>query len=715
MAAAPPLVTSRRTFLAAAAALAGDLVIGVRLSAAAPAAGGALHPNAFVRIDRAGLVTVIVPYAEIGQGSLTSAAMLVAEELEVEPGAVRTEHAPGDDTLYGSPVFGEQITGGSASLGAAWKQLRAAGAAARIMLIEAAAKRWSVAPSACAAEGGRVLHPGSGRSLSYGALVQAASALPVPKDPPLKTGNFRVIGTSARRTDTPGKVDGSAIFGLDVRLPGMRYAAVAACPVIGGRLKSVDDAPALAVAAVTQVVRLPDAVAVIAAHTGAARKGLAALAPIWEGGSTGLSTADLVAGCDAALERQGLTAHSKGDAAAAMKDAAAQFEAVYRMPMLAHAAMEPLNATVHARADRCDVWVGSQVPGRARREVAAALKLPPEKVSVTNHLVGGGFGRRLQSEWIVQAALIARQVDAPVKVMWSRDEDMRHGSYRYHNHSRIRVGLDAAGNPLAFEHRIVGPAIMAWFLAAFFKDGIDLDVTNSSFGPYQFPNVAVDFVRNDPPPGLLAGNWRGVGETRNGFAVEVAMDELAARAKQDPVAYRRRLLAPGSRILNVLDRLAAASGWGNPLPTGSGRGVAILSGFGSHVGLVAEVQVAESGRVKVTRITCAIDCGQMVNPNIVRQQIEGGVLFGLSMTLYGRITMSGGQIEQSNFHDYPVVRMNEVPEIEVVLIENREDPGGVGEPGTTVVAPAVVNAIFAATGRRLRSLPLEPAMTGLSA
>ena len=716
MAAAPPIITSRRTFLAAGAAVAGELIIGFALPAgAASPANVEFRPNAFLRIGRSTSVTVVVPYAEIGQGALTSAAMLVAEELEIDLAAVRTEHAPGDDALYGSPVFGEQITGGSASLAASWKQLRTAAAAARMMLIEAAAKRWSVAPSACVAEGGRVLHRGSGQSLPYGALVEAASALPVPKDPPLKTGAFRVIGTSARRTDTPAKVDGSATFGLDVRLPGMRYAAVVACPVIGGRLKSVDEAPALAVAGVTQVVRLADAVAVIAAHTGAARKGLATLAPIWEGGSPDVTTPDLVAGCDAALERQGLTAHSKGDAAAAMKSAAAQFEAVYRMPMLAHAAMEPLNATVHARADRCDVWVGSQVPGRARREVAAALKLPPGKVSVTNHLVGGGFGRRLQSEWIVQAALIARQVDAPVKVMWSRDEDMRHGSYRYHNHSRVRVGLDAAGNPVVFDHRIVGPAVMAWFLDAFFKNGIDLDVTNSSFGPYQFPNVAVDFVRNDPPPGLLAGNWRGVGETRNGFVVEVAMDELAAQAKQDPVAYRRRLLAPESRILNVLDRLAAASHWGSPLPRGSGRGVAILSGFGSHVGLVAEVQVAESGRVKVTRVTCAIDCGQMVNPNIVRQQIEGGVLFGLSMTLYGRITMSGGQIEQSNFHDYPVVRMNEVPEIEVVLIENREDPGGVGEPGTTVVAPAVVNAIFAATGKRLRSLPLEPAMTGLSA
>jgi len=713
---ASTLASTRRGFLVAGAALAGELVIGFSpgaeaLAQSVSASDAPFQPGRFIRIDRSGAITVTVPYAEMGQGALTAVAMLVAEELEVAPQIIRLEHAPGDDAIYGHPLLGDQITGGSLGVRGAWKQMRQAGAAARMMLTEAAARSWSVEAASCRTDAGFVVHPPSGRRLAYGALVDAARALPVPQDPPLRTQELRVIGKGLTRLDAPAKIDGSALFGMDRRLPGMRYAAVMACPVIGGSLAGVDHAPALAIRGVRKVVELPNAVAVIADHTGAARKGLAALSPRWNGGAhAGLDTAALVAQCDAALERPGLTAETKGDPTGAMSAAQASFEADYRMPMLAHAAMEPLNCTAHVRPGACEIWVGSQVPGRARKEVAAALGLPVEAVRVNNHLIGGGFGRRLQSEWVTQAALIARQVQEPVQVIWSREEDMRQGSYRFHNHSRVRVGTDAQGMPVSWQHRVVGPAVMAWFLPPYFRDGVDLDVTGGAYGPYSFPNFLVDYVRNDPPAGLLAGNWRGVGDTRNCFVVESVIDELAARARRDPVDYRRALIEPNSRIRVVLDRVAAESGWGKPLPAGHARGISLLSGFGSHIGLVAEVEVIGSDRLRIPRITCVVDCGRAVNPNIVKQQIEGGIVFGLSAVLYGRITVRDGRVEQSNFHDYPVLRMNEMPQIEVILVESTEEPGGVGEPGTAVLAPAITNAIFTATGRRLRSLPIDLAI-----
>lgn len=715
---APALDSTRRGFLIAGTALAGELVIGFALPGGgalaqqtASASDAPFQPGHFIRIDRTGAITVTVPYAEMGQGALTAVAMLVAEELEVDPRTIRLEHAPGNDAIYGHPLLGDQITGGSLGVRGAWKQMRQAGAAARIMLTEAAARSWSVDPASCRAEAGAISHPPSGRRAPYGTLIEAARSLPIPQDPPLRMQELRVIGKELTRLDAPAKVDGSALFGIDRRLPGMRYAAVMACPIAGGSLAGVDHAPALAIRGVRKVVELPNAVAVVADHTGAARKGLAALAPRWNGGPlAALDTAALVAQCDAALERTGVTAETKGDPAGAMSKAQASFAADYRMPMLAHAAMEPLNCTVHVRTGACEVWVGSQVPGRARKEVAAALGLPVEAVTVNNHLIGGGFGRRLQSEWIVQAAMIARQLQEPLQVIWSREEDMRQGSYRFHNHSRVRVGLDAQGLPVSWQHRIVGPAVMAWFLPPYFKDGVDLDVTGGAYGPYTFPNLLVDYVRNDPPAGLLAGNWRGVGDTRNCFVVESVIDELANRAKRDPVDYRRALLAPGSRIAAVLERLVTESGWTKPLPPAHGRGVSLLNGFGSYIGLVAEAEVVDGTRIRIPRITCVIDCGRAVNPGIVRQQIEGGIVFGLSAAFFGRITLRQGQVEQSNFHDYPVLRMNEMPQIDVIIMDSVEEPGGVGEPGTAVLAPAITNAIFAATGRRLRSLPIDLAV-----
>jgi isoquinoline 1-oxidoreductase subunit beta len=708
------IATTRRTALALGAAA---LIVGftARGKLAVAAGEDVLQSGTFIRIDSSGLVTVVVPYAEMGQGALTAIAMLVAEELEVDPTTIHTEMAPGDDKLYGHPILGDQLTGGSLSMRAAWKQMRQAGAATRMVLVAAAARGWSVDPAACRAEAGQVIHETSGRRVAYGALVESAGTIAVPQDPPLKEKALQVIGQPLRRFDAAQKVNGSAVYGIDVRMPGLRFAALTLCPIIGGTLNDVDPAPALAVRGVSQVVKHPHALAVVASNTGAARKGLAALSPQWNGGTQAkLSTADLVADLDGGMKEAGVLATSAGNATAAMQKATKVHEFAFRMPMLAHAAMEPLNCTVHCRPDACEIWVGSQGPGRARRQVAEALKLPEDAVTVHNHHIGGGFGRRLQSEWIVLAAEVASQISGPVQISWSREQDFRHDAFRYHNHSAVRVGVDEAGKAISFEHRVVGPSIMAWFLPLFVKDGVDLDVVGYAHGSYEWPNHRVEFTRREPPEGLLVGNWRGVGETRNCFVVESVLDELAHEAGQDPVQYRRALLKPGSRPRKVLDRVAEASGWGSALPAGSGRGVSILEGFGSFIGVVAEVTLPAPDRLRLTRLVAAVDCGRAINPNIVRQQIEGGLVYGISAALYGKVTIQDGRIEQTNFHDHPVLRINEMPEIEVIVVESTEEPGGVGEPGTAVLPPAITNAIRAAGGPRLYSLPINLAVEARS-
>ena len=703
-------IASRRAFLGGSAALAGELVIGFGFGPAAWAAGaGEFRPNAFLRLDASGAITVTIPCAEMGQGAVTGLAQLVAEELEVPVERIRTELAPGDDVVYANPLLGGQITGGSASVRGGWKQMRGAGAAARTVLVEAAARQWSVPPDSCRAEAGEVVHSSSGRRLAYAKLVDAASKLPVPKEPKLKTGALRVIGKPVARLDTPAKVNGSAKFGIDVSLPGMRHAAVANCPIIGGKLDGVDEAPALAVKGVRQVVKLDNAVAVIADHGGAARKGLAALSPRWSG-SEAHSTASMVAAYDAAMERQGIAAERKGDAAQAMAAAPGKFEAVYRLPMLAHVALEPINCTVWVKADSCELWLGSQVPGRARKVAAEAAGLPHDKVRVNSFLIGGGFGRKLEVDFVPQAVAIGKAVGAPVKILWGRDEDIRNDAFRYHNHSRVRVGLDASGMPVSWDHKLVAPGVMFRFLPSFTKDGVDLDDIDDAATPYTIPNVLVEYVREEPPKGLLAATGGGAGAPRNPEAVDGVIAARAQRATRDPLDYRRALIDRSSRLGRVLDRVAEEAGWGKPLPPGHGRGIAIVSAFGSHIGMVAEVALDAKGAAQVTRLTCAIDTGIVVNPTIVRQQIEGGIVFGLGAVLYGEVTVARGRVQQTNYHDCRVLRMDEMPEIRVALVDSTEDPGGVGEPGTALVAPAVLNAIRAAGGPRLTSLPLPPAM-----
>lgn len=700
----------RRDALRVAGVGGGVLLLGFTIE---PAQAGTATPipDAFVRIAPDGRVTFVVPYAEMGQGAYTSQAQILAEELEVDPSTVTVEPAPPNEGIYASPIFGGQITGGSASLRGSWMTLRNAGAAARMMLVEAAARRWKVPAASCHAEAGKVLQTGTARALGYGALAAEAAALPVPASPALKsTARFRVVGRPVKRVDLPAKIDGTARFGIDARPPGVRHAMVRACPVLGGRLASVRSEQARAIKGVRQIVQLDDAVAVVADHTWAARKGLAALDLTWsEGGNAALSTADLVAAADAALERPGLVATRLGNVDHAEATAARRYEAVFRLPMLAHAAMEPLSCTAHVTRDGCEVWVGSQVAGRAQKAAADAAGVPLERVVLHNHLLGGGFGRRLETDYVTQAVRIAKQVEGPVKVTWSREEDMTHDYYRFHNHSRVTVGLDGQGRPVSWRHRVVGPNIMARFLPVYQKDNVDLDIVDDASGPYDIPNVLVDFTRNEAPAGVATGNWRGVGPTRNVFIVESVIDQLAHDAGRDPVAYRRAMMAKAPRSRAALDLAVARAGWKDPLPERHGRGVAVFSAFGSHVGTVAEVEVTRAGKVRVHRVVCAIDCGLAVNPDIVRAQIEGGVIFGISAVLHGRITIARGRVEQGNFDTYPVLRMHEAPKIEVHLVPSSETPGGVGEPGTSGAIAAVANAVFAATRKRITTLPIDPA------
>jgi isoquinoline 1-oxidoreductase subunit beta len=705
---------SRRTFLTAMAALGGGLLVGFRVplaEAQSAPRSEVLASNAFVRIDRSGKVTLILPYVEMGQGAYTSQAQLLAEELDIGLDQVTLEPAPPNEKLYSHPVFGDQITGGSAGLRGSWDTLRQAGAATRILLVTAAAQRWNVDPASCTVRRGVVAHAGSGQRARYADLVDDAARLPVPdKVQPKQPAQYEIVGKSVKRVDTPAKVKGTAKFGIDAMPSGVKFAAVAACPVFGGNLGTVDDSKAREIRGVRQVVRLNDAVAVVADHTWAARKGLAALQITWlEGANSKIDSARLIADCDAALAQPGVVAASTGNVSDAESRASSRYEATFRQPMLAHLAMEPINCTAHVREDGCEIWVGCQRLALARRMAAEASGMEPEKIVIHNHLLGGGFGRRLEADFVAQAVKIARQVQGPVKVTWSREEDVQHDYFRYHNHSRVRVGMDANHNPISFSHRVVGPSVMARWLPIFFKDGVDFDIVGGASGPYDWPSLRVDYVRREAPKGLATGNWRGVGPTRNVFVVESVVDDLARQARKDPLEYRRALLTKSPRALAVLNRAAQEANWGSPLPAGRGRGISLLNDFGSYVAEVAEVTVAPSGHVRVDRVVCAVDCGVAVNPDIVVAQLEGGVIYGLSAALYGKITVANGRVQQSNFNDCPVVRMNEAPRIDVHIVASTEAPGGVGEPGTAGIFPAVTNAICAATGKRLFELPIDAA------
>jgi isoquinoline 1-oxidoreductase subunit beta len=711
------LRVSRRDFLLAGAAAGGGLLLACRVgeqsrpfAAAGAATPPAFAPNAFIRIGTDGAVTLITPQAEMGQGVYTALPMIVAEELEVGLDQVKVEHAPPSDRLYANPLIGFQATGGSTSVRGYFEPLLKAGAAARTMLVAAAAQSWNVDPASCRAEKGTVFHSATGRKLGYGALADRAAKLPVPDKVTLKDPkDFKVIGTPAKRFDTPEKVNGSAQFGIDVRLPGMKIATVAASPVVGGKVAALEESKALAIKGVHQVVRLDEVVAVVADDMWAAKQGLAALGIQWDDGPNGkATTADVARGLAEASQKPGAVARKNGDAAGALRRAARKVEAVYEQSFLAHLTMEPMNCTVHVRKDGCEVWTGSQVLARAQATAAEVTGFPLEKVVVHNHFLGGGFGRRLEHDYVTQAVRIAKQVEGPVKVVWTREEDVQHDFYRPYYYDRLAAGLDARGKPVAWTHRVVGPSILSRWAPPAFKDGLDSDAVDGAAQLlYDVPAVQVEYVRHEEPV-LNTGWWRGVGVTHNNFVIESFIDELAAATKQDPVAFRRGLLNKSPRGMAVLDLAAKEAGWGKPLPAGSGRGVSFLySDWDTYLALVTEVEVPKTGDVRVRRVVCAVDCGTIVNPDTVKAQMESGIVFGIGGALWGEVTLKNGRVEQSNFNDYRVLRMNETPPIEVHLVRNGEKPGGIGEPGTAATAAALANAIFAATGKRLRKLPLR--------
>jgi isoquinoline 1-oxidoreductase beta subunit len=704
---------SRRTFLRAAAAAGGGLMLSLRLPSAGrdAAAAGAdgFAPNAFIRIATDGQVVLIMPYVEMGQGTYTSIPMLIAEELEVDLSEVRLEHAPPDEKRYANPLLGVQVTGNSNAIRGAWQPLRQAGAVARTMLVLAAAKRWNVDPVTCRAQRGEVLHVPTTRRLTYGELVAGAAQIPIPNNVALKRPeDFKLIGTPAKRLDTPAKVNGTAVYGIDVRLPGLKIATLAQSPVFGGRVRSMDDAAAKAVKGVRQIVRLDDAVAVVADHMGAAKKGLAALMIEWDDGPHAkLSTEDVAQELRLATLNSGAVAEHIGDAKGALAMAATKVDATYEVPFLAHAAMEPMNCTVHARKDECEIWIGTQAIARVQAEAAKVTGLPVDKVVVHNHMLGGGFGRRLESDGAARAVQIALHVDGPVKVVWTREEDIQHDMYRPYWFDRFSVGLGNDGLPLAWEHCFAGSSVIARYLPPAFKDGLDPDSTEGAIDlVYALPNKRVEYVRVEPR-GVPTAFWRSVGPSHTVFVVESFMDELAAAAKQDPVAYRLALLNKAPRAKAVLALAAEKAGWGHPLPARVGRGASVQHVFATYMAQVAEVEVSKDGAVRVRRVVCAVDCGTVINPDTVQAQVQSAIIFGITAALHGQITLKDGRIEQTNFDNYQLLRMNEAPAIEVHIVQSSEPPGGMGECGTSAVVPAVVNAIFAATGKRLRKMPVD--------
>jgi isoquinoline 1-oxidoreductase beta subunit len=707
---------SRRNFLRAGATAGGGLMLSLSLpfanhqAEAADADGFA--PNAFIRIGGDGQIVLTMPYVEMGQGTYTAIAMLIAEELEVDLKQVQLEHAPPNEKLFGNPLLGGiQATGNSNAIRAAWQPLRQAGAIARNMLVSAAAKRWNVDPASCRAQSGEVLHAPTGGRIKFGELAADAARMPVPENVALKQpADFKLIGTPAKRLDTPAKVNGTAVYGIDVRPPGVKIATLAQSPVFGGRVKSVNDTAAKAVKGVRQIVRLDDAVAVVADHMGAAKKGLAALVIEWDDGPHAkLSTKDIAGELEKATLNAGAVAQNIGDTDAAMAGSVTKVEAIYEVPFLAHATMEPMNCTVHVRPDGCEVWVGSQVVARAQAAAAKVTGLPLDKIVVHNHLIGGGFGRRLEIDGVVRAVQIAQQVDGPVKVVWTREEDIQHDMYRPYFFDRISAGLDPKGMPIAWNHRFAGSSVVARWVPPVFNNGLDPDTTEGAIDlVYALPNLHVEYVRVEPP-GIPTAFWRSVGPSHNVFVTESFMDELAAAAKQDPVTYRLALLDKSPRARAVLALAAEKAGWGQPLPPRVGRGVSVQFAFANYMAQVAEVEVSRDGTVRVRRVVCAVDCGTPVNPDTIRAQVQSAVIFGITAALHGEITLKNGRVEQTNFDTYQMLRMNEAPAIEVYVVQSAEPPGGMGEPGTSAIAPAVTNAIFAATGKRLRKLPVDTA------
>ena len=709
---------ARRTAIKGVAAAGGVLLLGFHIPTAwasqkaKPSSPLQFEPNAFIRMDQLGTVKLIMPQTEMGQGVYTSIAMILAEELDVSLDQVQVEAAPPNEKLYANPAFGIQATGNSNSIRAFWTPLRKAGAGARVILVQAAAKKWNVDPSVCQTDRGEVIHTPTGRRIAYRLLIGAATGVAPPTDPPLKSIDaFKLIGQPLKRLDTPDKVNGKLVYGIDMMLPNMKFATLAACPVFGGRVGHVDDSAALASPGVQQIVVLDDFVAVVADSTWAAKEGLNALRIEWQPGlNAKISSREVWEQTRAASEQDGVAAKVVGDASQALAQGGDRFDADFELPFLAHATMEPLNCTVEVKQDSCEVWVGSQVISRAQAIAAQVTGLPREKVVAHNLLMGGGFGRRLEVDHIEKAVRVAQKVQGPVKVVWTREEDIQHDIYRPVYVDKLSATLKG-GKIVGWRHRITGSSIMARWFPPGFQKGVDIDAVDSAIDmPYDIPNLRIEYVRHEPPA-VPTGFWRGVGPNNNVFAVEGFVDELAKKAGQDPVEFRRAHLDKTPRLKAALELVARKSDWGKPIPARyggrTGRGVEVQVAFASYIATVAEVEVDKYGEVRVTRVVLAIDTGIAVNPDTVIAQLQGGLIFGITAALYGEITIENGRVQQSNFHDYRMLRMDQAPDIQIHIIKSAEPPGGIGETGTTAAPPALRNAIFAATGIALRRLPID--------
>jgi isoquinoline 1-oxidoreductase beta subunit len=702
---------SRRDLLKSGLAIGAGLVVGFRVPVrprGAWAQGtGVFAPNQWLRIDRDGVVTIVNSVPEMGQGSLTTMPMIVADELDADWDRVRVEQAPANPKVYGNPITGAQSYGGSRGIRDHLEVWRKAGAAARQMLREAAAQEWGVPVSEVDTEPGVVIHRPTGRRLVYGQLVDRAQQLPVPQNPTLKTpAQFRYIGKDRKRLDAPAKVTGQAVYGVDVQVPGMLIASIERCPVFGGKVQSFDATAAKAVPGVKHVVQVSHGVAVVADSFWTAVRGRKALTVTWDEGPVAQVSSPQISRDYEALSKQpGQQARKDGDAGAVLAAGGKTLEAVYQVPFLEHACMEPMNCTAHVTRDACTVWAPTQNPGGTQETAARITGLAREQVTVNTTLLGGGFGRRGELDFVVDAVETAKAVGAPVKVMWTREDDIQHGFYRPSTYNVFRAALDPGGAPAAWWNRIVGPGILLQKgrVPAGSIDGAAMEGARNI--PYDIPNVLVEWTNKDF--GIPVGFWRSVGPSQNSFITESFMDEVAHLANQDPYEYRRKLLGKSPRHKAVLELAATKANWGAPLPAGRARGIAVAFSYGSYVSHVAEVSVAPDGKVTVHKLTCAIDCGIAVNPDQVRAQMEGGAVYALTAVLYGEITVDHGRVQQSNFHDYPMLRINEAPVVETHILDSGQPPGGLGEPGVPTVAPSVCNAIFALTGKRIRRLPIR--------
>jgi isoquinoline 1-oxidoreductase beta subunit len=713
------LTLNRREFLKVTAAAGGGLLIGLylpgRIEAATSQAAAEFTPNAFLRIAPDNTVTVIVKHLEMGQGVYTGLPTIVADELDADWSQIRVESAPADVTRYANLNWGGQAqgTGGSTSVNNSWEQLRRAGATARAMLVSAAAQSWKVNARALRAEKGFVIDAKGKRRASYGELASLAATLTPPADAPLKTPKqWKLIGKHVPRTDSADKSTGSAMYASDIRLPGMLTALVTRPPLFGAKTKGFNTEAVKAMPGVKAVVAIPQGVAVVATDFWSAKQARDALRVEWDDSAAEKRSSDeLLTQYRELAQKPGAVAHQAGDIAKGLAGAAKKLEAIFEFPYLAHAPMEPLACVVRLGDNACEVWAGSQLQTFDQATAAQIAGLKPGQVTIHTLLAGGSFGRHANptADYVsegVEVAKATRALNAPIRLLWTREDDIRGGYYRPLYVHTISAGLDKRGRPLAWQHRIVGQSILAGTMfGSGVKDGIDAtSVEGASNLPYAIPNMLVDL--HTTQVGVPVLWWRSVGSTHTAFSTEVMINELAVAARQDPVAFRRALLKNHPRYRGVLDLAAKKAGWGKPLPKGRWRGIAVHESFNSYVAEVAEISIAD-GKPKVERVVCAVDCGVAVNPDMVRAQMESGIIFGLSAALYGEITLKDGQVVQSNFHDYPILRINETPKIEVHIVPSSEKPTGVGEPGVPPIAPAVANAVFAATGKPVRRLPIK--------